>query len=386
MTGPTAGKAGVVTADGGGVDELVDGWRTLASWTAQPWDRPGHRVWNRLVDRLAALEEQALSDPVSVVALERVAASDDDPFVRAEARRALDPGVPQDGPARERWARHPAVALGDVALDWRPGFLLAPAGPPAGFGEANDTSRLLGSPAGPLDTWPRRTDSLALTLLLDVDLAALEAFGDVGTDELLGLPPAGRLQVFHDLQTWGDDPGDGATGAWLVRHVPVPAVPVDLPDDLGEEGRRAGVVVRLLPFVAVALAGAPTPAAADAFEHAERRLVDAVRRQAAAHGPQQQDEPPGGRLRAPSDDDLDHDPSAGRLPRLLGLSQITPDDSAERLGTVRPGVRDWQLLAAVPGVGPFSGFFGDLCQLEVWCPAADLAAGRLDTAWCLVRD
>lgn len=362
------------------VEELVTGWRTLAGWSADGSEHPGYRTWNRLVDELVPLEEKALADPEAVTALQRVAEADEDAFVRAEAQRALDPGVPDDGWARDRWTRHPMVGLADVALRWRPALMLTPAVPPYDD-EAVDDSRLLGVRTGPPDAWPRRSDGLPLVLVLDVSLTALAEFGDLGIDDLLGLPFAGRLQVFHDLETWGGDPADGATGAWLVRHVPGAAAPeVGLPDDAGTETRRPAVDVRLRPFTAVAPARPLTPTTADAFERAERRLVDAVRRRADAHGPGTLDRPG-----PPSDDELDNDPSIGRLPRLLGLPQLPPDDLRDRLHAVRPDVRDWQLLAAFPGVGPFDGLFGDLGHLEVWCPATDLAAGRLDTAWCLIR-
>lgn len=366
--------------------ELLDGWRRLGQWSALPWDeRPGHRTWNRLVEQLAALERQVLAAPDGPAALEHVAVSGDDAFVRDQARRALDPGVPDDGPARERWARHPRVGLAGVDLHWRPGLLLAPAGPPGDgepVGGAPDDSHLLGRPSGQLDPWPRRVDGLPLVLLLDVDLSVLMSYGDIGIAPLLGLPWQGRLQVFHDLETLGQQPADGAEGAWLVRHVPVPTGEVQAPEDMEEAGRRPSQPARLLPFPSVTvMGGTDSPEVANALERAERRLVDAVRREAAQHGPSSGS----GALRSPGDDELDRDPALGRLPRLLGLPQLPVGEGLAILRTVRPDVEDWQLLAAVPGVGAFDGLLGDLANLEVWAPASHLADGRLDTTWSLLR-
>lgn len=374
----------------GGLDaitgQLVDAWRTLGRWTALPWDeRPGHRAWNRLVEQTARLEERVLADVAGPTVLARIAEDEAEPFVRDQARRALDPGVPDDERSRERWARHPVVRLTGVDLLWRPGLLLSPddsTEPLGNVGSSPDRSHLLGSPAGPLKEWPRRADGVPLVLILEADLSALASFGDLGTSALLGLPPRGRLQVFHDLETWGWRPDDGATGAWLVRYVPIPLAEAEPPDDLEEDRRRSSRPVRLLPFPSVAGKAEPaTPSAAEALERAQRRLAEAVHRQAAQHGQHQA----GSTAGPPSDAELDRDPGRGRFAQLLGLPPLPVAEAMTILSTARPEVDRWQLLGAVPGVNAFEGLLGDLAYLEIWGPAAHLADGRLETVWCLMR-
>jgi hypothetical protein len=362
----------------GDLDELVAGWRQFSVWLAGV-NRPGYRTWNRHADRLAAVLTRVLADPAGFSAVEQVAATDPDPLVRDYARQALDPGVPFDEPGRERWARHPRVGLSGVALRWAPGALLVPASSMGG--ESEDGSHLCGDPAGPLPEWPRRRDGLALILVAQIDLGAFAvSFGDVGLSAITGLPFHGVLQVFHDLETGGNNPAEGEIGAWLVRHVPSPAARVAPPEDLNDEHRQPAIPARLVPFTAVEPAADQTPKVADAFERAERRLVDAVRRQTAAVNL-----PASGHDDWIPDDVLDRDPALGRLTRVLGVPQLPAAQAFATLTTVRPSVTDWRLLVAVPGTGPLEGTFGDLGYLEVWCPAADLLAGRLDAAWVLIR-
>ena len=109
--------------------------------------------------------------------------------------------------------------------------------PDRSWGPGSDVAWLGGPAVPPLDAWPRRTDGVPLAHVMSVSLVALEWDEDARrawADHRGGLPEDGVLEVFHDLETYGTEPGDRDLGAWLVRWVPEPDTTglVDPPADL----------------------------------------------------------------------------------------------------------------------------------------------------------
>lgn len=100
----------------------------------------------------------------------------------------------------------------------------------------------LGGPAvGPLAEWPRRTEGRALAHVATIHLGNLDATTD--SEGKAGwplgqlrkeLPTDSVLEVFHDLESFGYHPADGAARGWRVRWVRTPdrSVLIDPPQDL----------------------------------------------------------------------------------------------------------------------------------------------------------
>jgi hypothetical protein len=235
-------------------------------------------------------------------------------------------------------------------------------------------NHLWGAPAGPLESWPRRADGVPLALLLQVDLDTVDDYGDLGIQERLGAVRGGVLQVFHDGESFGADPVDA--GCWLVRHVPQPAEPVAMPDDLDADWARPAQPVRWAAFQTVTATGALTPEQADAVEKAHRRLAEAERQ--SAHG-----------VTDPPDPRTSRRPTTrpGAATRCCSAHPRCPKRPGTRCSTRYCPVRrgdDRRLLVDIPSVGPFDGCFGDGARLEIWVRRSDLAHGRLDRAWAVV--
>jgi len=350
--------------------DLLDGWRTLAEWERLTplGGGPGHRVWNRLVDRLTAIAERALLDPAVVERLTAAARSDPDPGVRFRVRQWLEPDVPAPGLPLEHWLGHPLVRLDHLGLDLEPGIVVVPesARPPATLaGERDRHTWLLGTPSDDGQPWPRRCDGVPLAHLLQVELGGPEQEHEGWHAPL---PGSGVLQVFHDLEATGDDPHELAETRWLIRHVADPGrTPAPPPDDLGDAHRPRRPAVRRLTWTV------PSPLDVELTDEESERLDLAhehVMRTAT-------DDP----WRRDLGDHVEH------WPLLLGHSPLGRNEAVERLAGVLPtdGPDDYVMLLDIPGVGPFEDWFGDEGHLEVWIRDQDLRAHRLDLAWPLLR-
>ncbi|WP_298045162.1 DUF1963 domain-containing protein, partial [uncultured Citricoccus sp.] len=143
----------------------------------------------------------------------------------------------------------------------------------------------LGGPAVDVGAWPHAADGTPLTHVATIDLAGLDGAIDRAgkatwpAEQLReGLPRTGILQVFHDLRTFGYDPGDQAQGAWAVIVTGDPAYPAggQSHDPTGQRpalveppgpGHTPGQVCQLaLPFSSFAL---PSPLDISAQEAGE---------------------------------------------------------------------------------------------------------------------
>ncbi|ROP43342.1 DUF1963 domain-containing protein [Pseudokineococcus lusitanus] len=233
----------------------------------------------------------------------------------------------------------------------------------------------LGGPArSPLDRWPRRADGRPLAHLVTVDLEDVEGWREDGWrfpgdgDDPVRLPTTGVLEVFHDLESRGDDAAEGPAGAWLVRWVPEP-VPglVEPPEDVGTPTDVLAVVHPLPTFsLPAAVDGLGRLGPFEGAEEAERqyREVWAYHRTGSLEGT----DVPVSRL-------YGH-PQEGRgaadrvLPRVLPLEE--PGDAHV-------------LVLEVEGWTALAGWFGDGGVVEVWARASDIRRGELGRAWCLLR-
>lgn len=234
----------------------------------------------------------------------------------------------------------------------------------------------LGGPAtAPLQTWPVDGDGVALAHVLSLHLGDLDGVLDAqgkavwpGLRE--GLPTTGVLEVFHDLCTPGEDPGAGASGAWLVRWVSAaePGALVDPPPVTAAPELVCQVVLPLPGFTlppAVDAAGGPN----EVFELAEElerqlRCSWQLQRTGRSTG-----EP------AP-------------VSHVYGHSQSGELNARAVLGRVLPLTEpsdEHRLLVDLEGWTSLAGWFGDAGHLEVWMRESDLRRRDFGAAWCLLR-
>lgn len=234
----------------------------------------------------------------------------------------------------------------------------------------------LGGPAAaPLESWPTRADGAALAHVLTLDLADLDGVLDVqgkavwpGLRE--GLPGTGVLEVFHDLETTGEDPADGGSGAWLVRwvHQPDRSALVDPPESTAAPGPMCQVVLPMPGFT--------LPPAADAagglnevFQTAkelEQQLQFSwlVQRTGSAAG-----------TPTPVSHVYGHS-QVGELNARAVLNRVLPLEQPRDEHRLVVDLESWTTL---------SGWFGDGGHLEVWMRESDLRAGDFSAAWCMLR-
>jgi hypothetical protein len=176
--------------------------------------------------------------------------------------------------------------------------------------------------------------------------------------------------VFHDLQSFGYDADDGNNGAWLVRWVSDPdrSTLIEAPTDLNLPSPACQPVVALPGFTlppAADRAGGPIQAfeTAEALEESLRRawLVQRF----------------GSGKRQPIP-----------VSHVYGHSQHGEMNARQLLQTLLPLTSpddDHRLLIDLESWTTLDGWFGDAGNLEVWLRASDLAAGRFENAWCLIR-
>lgn len=369
----------VASSGGSPLRELVELYGRLSALDTTPGS--GHRARNAVSDRIAAVLPGVLADPALLDQLREIGRTHPDPLVRGYAGDDADPPpptTPEDLPA---WLAHPGVGLAELAGDARPAIALMPQAldparaedrellaAAAEYDEYHDSSWLGGAPSGPLPDWPRRADGVALVHVAQVDLRSWAWLAA----QLPGLPldrfpPRGVLQVFHDLETPGDAPGDGDRGAWQVRWVESPGAPVTPPPDAAGPTR----VHALLSQEAVGTLPCPDDLADDRLaagaELARRRLLAAQR--------------------AVGTGDRDLDLSLLRpQSQLFGHAWSSEREARERLATAAAtATNDWLLLADVAGVGPLDSWFGDEGHLEVWMRSSDVARSDFSRAWVLLR-
>lgn len=246
-----------------------------------------------------------------------------------------------------------------------------------------------GGPTVDVGAWPHAADGTPLSHVATIDLAGLD--GDIDragkatwpAGQLQeGLPRMGILQVFHDLRTFGYDPGDQARGAWAVIVTQVPAYPTggQSHDPTGTRpalieapgpGNTPHQVCQLaLPFSSFAL---PSPldlspqnaGDVDRLEELTQALQRAWITQRGI----------GGDYAIPTTHAYGYSSRGHHTATLDILPEVLP----------LTGGDEYRLILEIEGWTVLEGWFGDAGSLEVWMRQSDLDAGAFEKAWCLIR-
>lgn len=285
----------------------------------------------------------------------------------------------------DRWlkANGPAAAALAGSVAYAPTF--SDQSFPAGIEEVRDlwTSggwvSWLGGPAvAPLQTWPTAASGLPLAHVITVCLEDLHGVCEAKVKagwplHEESLPTAGALEVFHDLRTFGQEAGDGAAGAWLVRWTPTPdrSLLIQGPDTSALDGYPSSAVCQAGTF----LPGWNLPAVSD-FAQASVEVFDTVQDLREGYGrawmAQRQITYRGGPY---------------NVTHAYGHAQHASSTAQEVLSVVLPlaeGGRH-RLLLDIESYTHLSGWFGDLGNLQVWIRQSDLEGCNFDAAWCMIR-
>jgi hypothetical protein len=282
-------------------------------------------------------------------------------------------------PAVEQWLADRPFDTSFVARDvaWSPtftsqSFTRGRSGLEELWATGGEVSWLGGPAALPLQAWPRRPDGYPLAHVLtlslhNVDNVFEEQYKEAFPEHRQGLPATGVLEVFHDLQTYGWEPEDRESGAWLVRWVGKPERSgfAEIPDDVDTptEVCQPGLI---LP--GWSLRSPMDFAGSERFEPAEE-LTEAFQRtwllqQTGSHA----EEP---------------------IPvtHVYGHSQ---NGSAQAIGILEHALPlddgdDYRMILDVESWTHLAGWFGDAAPLEVWMRESDLSSCRFDEAWCIIR-
>ncbi len=236
-----------------------------------------------------------------------------------------------------------------------------------------------GGPAvSPLTLWPRRTDGKPLAHVAAIHLGDLDATTDaVGKNgwpegQLReGLPVEGVLEVFHDLESFGYDPEEGAAGGWLVRWVPEPDTSafVDAPEDVDLPSEVCQLVLPL-PGFTLPSADDAVSGPSDHFERAEAlelSLQQGWLSQRTAGSPKGIPIP------------FSHAYGHSQHSRITAVEEILPN-----VLPLEPG-DEYRLVLDIESWTALAGWFGDAGNLEVWMRESDLQEQAFDRAWCLSR-
>ena len=248
----------------------------------------------------------------------------------------------------------------------RPCLRLAPAD--AGRSQLGGTPRMAAA-------WPR-FEGRPMGLVAQLDLAEIQAAA--GPDDFLGLPGAGRLLFFYDLELggWGFDPKEA--GSSVVIYEAGDAALATEPDDLPADARFDAY-----PVTFVADVSFPSE------ERAEADLAGLSRREAraleAAVEAMQPGEPAhqvGGYAGPVQGDDME-------LQCQLvtnGLNTGSPEGYAgPRAAALRPGAADWRLLLQVDTDDGAGMMWGDTGRLYFWIREADARAGDFSRTWTILQ-
>ena len=229
-----------------------------------------------------------------------------------------------------------------------------------------------GPAAGPLTGWPRRADGRALAHVITLSLGDVDVTVDAqgkaawpGLRE--GLPTVGVLEVFHDLESFGDNPADTPAHAWSVRWVPEPdGTLLEAPPDADTPTE---VCHALLTVPGFTLPPAEDAVGTDRFEVADGAET-ALRLAWLQHRTGRSEGHP-----IPVHHVYGHPSKATSLPRqvlLEALPLAEPDD-------------EHRLLLDLESWTHLDQWFGDAGQLEVWIRDSNLRARDFSRAWCLIR-
>lgn len=245
--------------------------------------------------------------------------------------------------------------------------------------------------------WPRTSAGRPLHHVLQVDLASEKLNLRAELFNLTGLPSEGILQLFHDLETYGN-PEDQGSGAWHLRwveHDPeddddleLQAPPSDVPV-LGDDDYREPMPLTLLNTAIVAT----VPSVLDVRDHLSETEQDRYMRleewlemrtddlNVLAPGPIEHDRP------SPWDEDFEPDDSPSRLGGF-GFVEENPDMGEALEAGLPLSEGDHHVLLVelnTAQLGAPVDWFHGLRPLQVWIRATDLAARDFNQVWCLIR-
>ncbi len=242
--------------------------------------------------------------------------------------------------------------------------------------------------AMPGGEWPRNRDGTPLAHVATFWLADIDAAREDPAQatfpvrpEAEALPDTGMLQIFHDLQTYGNA-GDDPSG-WRVVWSPEPPEDgpwpelVDGPEDLDlpSEATQAGDFQ-----VGFTL---PNPLDAEVaggnFDAAEALVAQLQGTWQWGRFPRERTE------EVPADWAEAHTLPFTHVYGWSSTGEAMPRD--EILGEALPleGEDRHVLLVDIESWTALNGWFGDAGHLEVWMRASDLAARRFEHAWCVIR-
>lgn len=347
-------------------DELSAAWAQAAS----PAAPTSPVAWNRLADRIHALEEELLAANGGVAFVQQQLG---DPALSEEQQAAvagmfrLAAGLLLED--RQQFRNHPRVDLGKQQLPVAPSLLLVETdieerhqeGTP--LEEGRVLSRTGGHPtASPWD-WPVTSEEVPLEFLARVDLAGeAQMLGHPPTVlQELGLPTTGVLQVFYDMLTDHRDAGADPRGV-CVRHLGE-----DILETAVRNGRHpAAFAERALAAVPAPSVGCPpsglTEEALARFEHVAssieaqcREIYDETVGPTAAV-PEAPPMPPSSRLRG-----LGHHEHTEEITAALHRVLPLHDPADEHL-----------LLVDLAGNRNREGAFGEMGHLQIWIRRSDL--------------
>ncbi|MGD6980671.1 MULTISPECIES: DUF1963 domain-containing protein [Citricoccus] len=246
-----------------------------------------------------------------------------------------------------------------------------------------------GGPAVDVGAWPCAADGTPLTHVVTMDLAGLDGAIDRAGKMTWpvaqlqeGLPRTGVLQVFHDLRTFGYDPGDRARGAWAVIVTGDPAYPRGgqsydptgarpaLVEPPGPGNTPSQVCQLALPFSSFALPSPLdiSPQTAGDFDRLEV-LIETLRRAWMTQ------RGIGGDYAIPTTHAYGYSSRGHRAATLDVLPEVLPLTAGD----------EYRLILEIEGWTVLEGWFGDAGSLEVWMRQSDLDAGAFENAWCFIR-
>ncbi|WP_277212256.1 DUF1963 domain-containing protein [Isoptericola croceus] len=234
----------------------------------------------------------------------------------------------------------------------------------------------LGGPAvGPLQTWPRNADGAPLAHVATISLADVDGASQTPDkagwpDRRQGLPVSGVLDVFHDLQVYGWEAGDDASGGWLVHWIPEPdrSALIEAPDELDTPTHvcQPGL---FLPGFSVISSLDVVPHGDDSFETTEKVTEQIQRAWLLQQTGSATDVP------VPVTHVYGHSQN-GVGPALEVLQQALP---------LREDKDTYRLVLDLESWTHLAGWFGDAAPLEIWMRQSDLDTRDFDAAWCITR-
>lgn len=371
---------------------------TSATEIVAAWERAeagsglSARKQNQLVDEADRLVDLTLAEPAS---LRDVVALLDAPATSSRLKRWIRgrilPDLSSAQADMDGFRAHALVGFGAEVMPIRRCLALV---------ETNDKiieERILADPespeclgwlAGPAagdhgSAWPESAAGVPLVHVAAIDLAATaDNFGRFETIFTeLDLPKTGVLQLFHDLETSGNEPDGRCAHAWQVQWIEHASGLLKRSDPLRDLYREPVAfapipAVSIPPIVAVDLPDGDAERYTAILDYIEDDLRSPVNT-----GTFEDDNRPSRWEGA----HVPEDPTS----RIGGFGQSAWNDEFETILTetlpLASADDSYFLLFNIAGVRHLEGWFGDAGHLQVWIRRSDLRARQFQQVWCLIR-